>query len=69
MSRLVAASVLVLAWMTVVTVSFLRFEPIDIAREIAPAWAFGIAGIVAWRRRPHNRIGPLMVVIGASHLI
>ncbi|MGN6377518.1 MAG: PAS domain S-box protein, partial [Gaiellales bacterium] len=28
------------------------------------AWAFTIAGLIAWRRRPGNRTGPLMVAIG-----
>lgn len=69
MIALVAAGVLVLAWMTMLTVTELWFEPVDIARAMAPAWAFGIAGLVAWHRRPHNRIGPLMVLIGAALLI
>ena len=29
---------------------------------VAVAWAFLVAGLVAWSRRPGNRLGPLMVV-------
>ncbi len=29
---------------------------------VAVAWAFLVAGLVAWRRRPANRIGPLMLL-------
>ncbi|HSI98299.1 MAG TPA: sensor histidine kinase [Gaiellaceae bacterium] len=29
---------------------------------IVPAWAFLAAGLVAWRRRPGNRLGPLMIL-------
>lgn len=45
------------------------FGAIDIAREMLPAVAFGIAGLVAWYRRPRNRVGPLMVLIGVSILL
>jgi hypothetical protein len=35
-------------------------------------WSFVASGLVAWRRRPSNRLGPLMVVLGlawsAGHL-
>jgi hypothetical protein len=31
---------------------------------VAPSAMFMLAGIVAWRRRPHARTGPLMYVIG-----
>jgi len=47
----------------------LGFAEIDIAREMLPALAFAAAGLIAWHRRPHNRIGPLMVVIGAAILL
>lgn len=69
MNRGVTVGALTLAGLTLVTISIPWLEPIEIAREIAPAWAFGIAGLVAWHRRPHNRIGPLMVLVGASLLI
>ncbi len=32
------------------------------------AWAFAIAGLIAWRRRPGNRTGPLMIAIGFAWL-
>ena len=28
---------------------------------VVAAWSFLLAGLVAWARRPHNRLGPLMV--------
>jgi signal transduction histidine kinase len=33
----------------------------EIALAIALAWAYLIAGLVAWQRRPESRLGPLMV--------
>jgi signal transduction histidine kinase len=52
-----------------VTVDRYGFGELDIAREMLPGLAFGIAGLMAWRRRPHNRIGPLMVLIGVAILL
>ena len=68
MNRLSLFAVAVLVWLTWVAVSSPWSEPLDIALRIVPAWAFGLAGLVAWHRRPHNRIGPLMVAIGAALL-
>lgn len=48
-----------------VTMNRSGFTPIDIVLEVAPAWAFGLAGLIAWHRRPSNRIGPLMLVVAA----
>jgi signal transduction histidine kinase len=31
------------------------------AGSVAAAWSFLVAGLVAWARRPQNRLGPLMV--------
>ena len=82
MKFVVAASALVLVWMTWLILSF-HIDPVGFStgagdfdvdwigfvRDIAPAWAFGIAGTIAWIRRPSNRIGPLMALIGAALLI
>lgn len=68
MSRRVAVGALALGGMTLMTVTAPGLDPIEKALAIAPAWAFGIAGLVAWHRRPHNRIGPLMVLIGIAIL-
>ncbi|HSK47934.1 MAG TPA: hypothetical protein VLA05_08030, partial [Coriobacteriia bacterium] len=54
---------------TYVTVDRRGYTPQEIAREMLPAVAFGVAGIVAWHRRPGNRLGPLMVVIAAAILL
>jgi signal transduction histidine kinase len=52
-----------------VTVERYGYTSIEVAREILPAWAFGVAGLVAWYRRPRNRVGPLMVLIGVAILV
>ena len=39
------------------------FSPRDkAATQVAIGWAFLLAGLVAWARRPNNRLGPLMVI-------
>jgi len=40
----------------------LTTTPRSIASVVA-AWSFLVAGLVAWRRRPENRLGPLMVAV------
>lgn len=37
-----------------------------ILTDAASGLAFSLAGLVAWRRRPHNRVGPLMLGIGLA---
>ncbi len=68
MSRWIVVAALVLVALTVLTIFIHSVEPVAVARDVAPAWAFGIAGLVASHRRPLNRIGPLMVVIGMASL-
>jgi signal transduction histidine kinase len=36
--------------------------PARAAASVAAAWSFLVAGLVAWSRRPQNRLGPLMVI-------
>jgi signal transduction histidine kinase len=36
--------------------------------SVAVAWSFLIAGLVAWRRRPGNSLGPLMIAAGFALL-
>ncbi len=59
---------LILTWLSTVVAS-LGFPPLELARELAPAWAFFLAGFVAWHRRHHYRIGLLMAIIGVSLLL
>jgi signal transduction histidine kinase len=33
------------------------------AASVAAAWSFLLAGLITWRRRPDNRLGPLMVAV------
>jgi signal transduction histidine kinase len=35
---------------------------------VAVGWAFAVSGLIAWRRRPDNRLGPAMVVLGVVWL-
>ena len=35
---------------------------------VAVAWTFLVAGVIAWWRRPANRLGPLMVIAGYALL-
>ena len=38
------------------------------AASVAVGWTFVLAGIVAWLRRPGNRLGPLMLAAGLAYL-
>jgi len=38
------------------------------AASVAVGWAFVLAGLVAWLRRPANRLGPLMLATGTAYL-
>jgi signal transduction histidine kinase len=43
-------------------------SPKHAVAQVAIGWAYLIAGLVAWRRRPDNRMGPLMVLAGFALL-
>jgi signal transduction histidine kinase len=46
------------------------FSPTDkAAATVAVAWTFLVAGLVAWSRRPSNRLGPLMLATGFALLL
>jgi signal transduction histidine kinase len=38
------------------------------AASVAVGWAFVVAGLVAWLRRPANHLGPLMLAAGVAYL-
>ncbi|MEU6657742.1 histidine kinase [Streptomyces sp. NPDC046821] len=38
----------------------------DVVRDLAVGWSYTAAGVVAWRRRPANRTGPLMIAEGVT---
>jgi signal transduction histidine kinase len=42
---------------------------VEIVSRVAAGMAFGVAGLLAMHRRPTNRAGPLMVLIGASYFV
>jgi signal transduction histidine kinase len=45
------------------------FSPHAWARaSVAVGWAFVLAGLVAWLRRPANRLGPLLLAAGLAYL-
>ncbi|GAB3759258.1 sensor histidine kinase [Microlunatus parietis] len=41
-------------------------EPLSVVLQVGGSALFLAAGLIAWRRRPHNRIGPLMLLTGLS---
>ena len=44
-------------------------SPPDWAKaSVAVGWAFVLAGLVAWLRRPANRLGPLLLAAGVAYL-
>jgi signal transduction histidine kinase len=46
-----------------------EYSPVDAARDVAVGWSFIGAGLIAWRRRPSSRIGPLMIIVGLAWFI
>jgi signal transduction histidine kinase len=51
-----------------VQVHDLHSPPSRAAATVAVAWSFALAGLVAWSRRPENRLGPLMTAAGFALL-
>jgi signal transduction histidine kinase len=45
------------------------YSAVDVVRDVAVGWAYLGAGLIAWRRRPASRVGPLMVVVGYTWFI
>jgi signal transduction histidine kinase len=44
------------------------FSPVELILSLVAGWAFIGLGLVAWARRPENRTGPLMVLVGITFL-
>ena len=40
--------------------------PIDLALDLITGWGIGLSGLIAWRRRPESRVGPLLVLSGLT---
>jgi signal transduction histidine kinase len=36
---------------------------------VLASWSFTVSGLIAWRRRPENRLGPLMALLGVLWLV
>ena len=68
MTVVMAILALILAWLSSLVASA-DASPLDVMRDVAPAWAFFLAGFVASHRRHHHRVGLLMAVIGVSLLL
>jgi len=60
----VAGFALGLAALALVTTSDRDESPVWIVLALTLGWGFAGAGIYAWWRRPENRIGPLMSLVG-----
>ncbi|MDP9685667.1 sensor histidine kinase [Streptomyces griseoviridis] len=43
--------------------------PADVARDLAVGWSFAVAGLVAWRLRPANPTGRLMLAEGITWFV
>jgi signal transduction histidine kinase len=39
---------------------------VDVARDIVVMWSYIIAGLIAWTKRPGNRVGPIMTAVGLT---
>jgi signal transduction histidine kinase len=66
-----AAVVLGVAAYRVQVQAFQAFVPDAGSRalaSVAVGWAFVLAGVVAWLRRPANRLGPLLLAAGLAYL-
>jgi signal transduction histidine kinase len=48
--------------------NILTTTPVRSMTSVAAGWAFLVAGLVAWTRRPGTRMGPLMVLAGFALL-
>jgi signal transduction histidine kinase len=44
------------------------FSPVELILSLVAGWSFIGLGLVAWARRPENRTGPLMVLVGITFL-
>jgi signal transduction histidine kinase len=44
------------------------FSAVELPLSLVAAWSFIASGLVAWTRRPQNRTGPLMVLVGLTFL-
>ncbi|HEX5088039.1 MAG TPA: sensor histidine kinase [Nocardioides sp.] len=47
---------------------FEPYRPAEKVAQVATAGVWILAGLVAWQRRPENRVGPVMVVLGFGEL-
>lgn len=71
MSRLPALALLVAGVALGVGAYYVQINALDrphAAAQVAVGWAYLIAGLIAWDRRPANRMGPLMVLTGFALL-
>lgn len=57
-----------IAWV-MLTNSVRRATWVEVALVLAVGWSFVASGLIAWRHRPENRIGPVMVLTGFLRLV
>ena len=63
---LVAAAAIVAVGLTAEVLSRSAIPPTDVALDLVTGWTIALSGLVAWRRRPESRVGPLLVVSGLT---
>ena len=59
---------LVVLWLSV-TSDHMTQQAVIVVLTLAVGWSFIASGLVAWGRRPENRTGPLMVLVGFTWFI
>ncbi|HEU5304449.1 MAG TPA: hypothetical protein VFU40_07390, partial [Gemmatimonadales bacterium] len=42
---------------------------VEVALVLALGWSFIASGLIAWRHRPENRIGPVMILTGVLRFV
>ena len=50
-------------------VAFTARPPAFVVADLIGGWSFLVAGTIAWQRRPSNRIGRLLVLVGLSWFV
>lgn len=50
-------------------VAYTGRAPAFVVADLIGGWSFLVAGTIAWQRRPGNRIGPLLVLVGLSWFV
>ena len=63
---LIAATAIVAVGLTAEVLSRSAIPATDVALDLVTGWTIALSGLIAWRRRPESRVGPLLVVSGLT---